>query len=326
MNDSIRVTVARKRLEAEGICSFELVAEAGGPLPAFEAGAHIDVAIPGSDASPLLRQYSLAHAPGETAHYLIAVLDEPASRGGSRAMHRCVHEGDVLQISRPRNHFALAATARDEHSLLLAGGIGITPVLSMAEALAREGASFDLHYCVRSAGQLAFTDRLSQLARTGRVHRHVSDDPASGRLDVAGLLQQPPAGRQVYVCGPERLIEAVRASAHSAGWAPSRIHFEHFAHSVERSDADAAFELRLARSGRTIPVGAAQSVVAALAAHGVELPVSCEQGVCGTCLTRVLDGVPDHRDVYLTPQEQALNDQFTPCCSRSRTDTLVVDL
>ena len=326
VNDPIRVTVARKRREAEGICSFELVDAAGAPLPPFEAGAHIDVRIPGGGATPLLRQYSLANAPGERHRYLIAVLDEPASRGGSRAMHRDVREGDVLQVGAPRNLFALAGTADREQSLLLAGGIGITPILSMAETLAQAGADFALHYCARSADRVAFGERLAQPAFAGRVHRHLSADPASGRLDLARLLQGPSAQRRLYVCGPERFLDAVTAAARAAGWADEHVRFERFSNTVQASADDGAFEVRLARSGRTVPVAADQSVVAALAAQGIELPVSCEQGVCGTCLTRVLEGVPDHKDVYLTPDEQARNDQFTPCCSRSRTPVLVLDL
>lgn len=326
MNDTLRVTVTRKHREAEGICSFELAPEADAELPPFEAGAHIDVQIPGSAATPLVRQYSLAGAPDERRHYLIAVLDETASRGGSRAMHRQVREGDVLCIGRPRNLFALTPTAREEHALLLAGGIGITPLLSMAEALSRDGADFELHYCVRSAEHLGFGERLARPAFAGRVHRHVSGDPASGRLDLDRLLQGPPGRRQIYVCGSEAFIEAVQRSARAAGWPEARVRFERFSHVVETRDAEAAFDVRLARTGLVIPVAADQSVVAALAAHGIELPVSCEQGVCGTCLTPVIDGVPDHRDVFLTPEEQARNDQFTPCCSRSRSPTLVLDL
>lgn len=326
VNDPIRVIVARKRREAEGICSFELVDAAGAPLPPFEAGAHIDVQIPGSGATPLVRQYSLANAPGERHRYLIAVLDEPASRGGSRAMHRMVQEGDVLQVGTPRNLFALADSAVREQSLLLAGGIGITPILSMAEALTQAGADFALHYCARSADRMAFAERLAHPDLAGRVHRHVSTDATSGRLDVARLLQGASAQRRLYVCGPERFLEATRSAARAAGWPDAQVRFEHFTHTVQASADDGAFDVRLARSGRTIPVAADQTVVAALAAHGIDLPVSCEQGVCGTCLTRVLEGIPDHKDVYLTPDEQARNDQFTPCCSRSRTPQLVLDL
>lgn len=325
VNDLIRVTVARKRREAEGICSFELIDTTGAPLPSFEAGAHIDVQIPGSGATPLVRQYSLANAPGERRRYLIAVLDEPASRGGSRAMHRAVQEGDVLLIGTPRNNFALAGSASREQTLLLAGGIGITPILSMAEALLQAGADFALHYCARSADRLAFAERLAQPAFSGRVHRHLSADPSSSRLDIVGLLQGPSAQRRLYVCGPESFLDATRAAARAADWPEDQVRFEHFAHKVQASADDGAFLVRLARSGRTIPVAADQTVVAALSAHGIELPVSCEQGVCGTCLTRVLEGVPDHKDVYLTPDEQARNDQFTPCCSRSRTPLLVLD-
>lgn len=326
VNDLIPVTVAHKRREAEGIYSFELVDPQGAPLPPFEAGAHIEVQIPGSGATPLVRQYSLANAPGERHRYLIAVLKEPASRGGSRAMHELVQQGDGLQIGAPRNHFALSDSADREQSVLLAGGIGITPILSMAEALVRLDADFSLHYCARTLDRMAFAGRLAQPDLAGRVHRHVSADPSSGRNYIEQLLHGPSAQRRLYVCGPEGFIEATRSVARTAGWSDSHVRYELFGHTVQPSANDGAFEVRLARSGRTIPVAADQTVVAALVAHGVDLVVSCEQGVCGTCLTRVLEGVPDHKDVYLTPDEQARNDQFTPCCSRSRTPSLVLDL
>lgn len=325
LKNAVRVGVARKKQEAKDICSFELVSVAGDALPEFAAGAHIDVLIPGE--RQLVRQYSLVNASRERNRYVIAVLREEKSRGGSQAMHEHVMEGDVLQISPPRNHFALAAETAEGHSLLIAGGIGITPILSMAEQLARDDAAFDLHYCVRSDDRMAFRSRLEQAPFAGYVHLHVSSGTTGARLDIESLLRHPTPKKHLYVCGPERFLEAVTAAARASGWTQGHVHFEHFNRQVEASGTDAAaFELQLARSGRSIRVAADQTVAAALAQHGIDLPVSCEQGVCGTCLTRVLEGVPDHKDVYLTPDEQARNDQFTPCCSRSKTPRLVIDL
>jgi vanillate O-demethylase ferredoxin subunit len=318
---ALQVRVAHKAVEALDICSFELVAADGQPLPAFTAGAHLDVQVPGG----LTRQYSLCNAPHETHRYLIGVLRDAASRGGSVAMHERVGEGDRLTVSAPKNHFPLAPQAR--RHLLLAGGIGITPILCMAEQLAASGADFALHYSTRSRERTAFYDRIRASAFADRVAFHFDDGEAAQRLDLATLLAAPQAGTHLYVCGPKGYIDAVLASARARGWPEAQLHREYFAAGDAAPAAgDAAFEVQLASSGRVIAVPADRTVVQALAAAGVEVQTSCEQGVCGTCLTRVLAGTPEHRDLYLTPEEQAANDQFTPCCSRARSARLVLDL
>lgn len=314
-----RVHVRRITLEAQDICSFELVDVEGRELPSFSAGSHIDVHLDGG----LIRPYSLCNDPSETHRYLIAVLREPASRGGSTAMHD-LREGQALRISGPKNHFALAEAA--PHQLLLAGGIGITPILSMAERLAAIGASFELHYCTRSMARTAFADRLRASAFAGRVRLHRDDGPAEQQLDLPATLASQPAGSHLYVCGPTGFMGAVLAGANVAGWSESRLHREYFAAAAVDNTGDGAFDVQLASSGALIRVTADQSIVAALAAAGVQVPVSCEQGVCGTCLTRVLEGTPDHRDMFLTAEEHARGDQITPCCSRARSPRLVLDL
>lgn len=317
----IVVRVARKRIEAQDIASFELVAADGGSLPPFTAGAHIDVRVPGGPT----RQYSLCNAPHETHRYLIAVQREAVSRGGSAGLHERVNEGDLLTISAPKNHFPLARQART--SLLLAGGIGITPLLAMAEDMAAHGADFQLHYCTRTRARTAFYERLQTSPFAARVHFHFDDGAPAQRLDVAALLARPQPGVHVYVCGPRGFMDAVLSTAHSYGWPPAQLHYEYFsAEPVAPSAADAAFEVQLARSGRVIAVPADRTVVQALAAAGIEIPTSCEQGICGTCLTRVLAGIPEHRDAYLTPEERAAGDRFLPCCSRAKTPRLVLDL
>jgi vanillate O-demethylase ferredoxin subunit len=320
MSTTLGVRVARKTTEAAGICSFELVAADGRPLPAFSAGSHIDVHVPGG----LVRQYSLCNDPSETHRYLIAVLDDPASRGGSRAMHAQVHEGDTLAISAPRNQFGLVPQAR--RHLLLAGGIGVTPLLSMAESLATEGADFELHYATRSLARTAFVGRIQRSRYAARAHLHVDDGDPAQRLDLPAVLAAPAAGTHLYVCGPQGFIDAVLAQARAQGWPEAQLHVEFFGAQPSTAQGDTAFEVELARSGRVITVPATRSVAEALQDAGVEIALSCEQGICGTCLTRVLSGLPDHRDSYLTPQEQAANDQFTPCCSRARSARLVLDL
>ena len=315
------VRVARKIAETADICTLELVAEGGGPLPAFSAGSHIDVQVPGN--AGLTRQYSLCNDSQESHRYLIGVLRDPVSRGGSVAMHE-LQPGQVLHISAPKNHFPLAHDAR--RSLLLAGGIGVTPILCMAERLANSGAAFEMHYCTRSRERTAFYDRIASAGFAGQVQFHFDDGAAVQKLDIAKLLSAPTPGLHLYVCGPKGFMDAVLASARAQGWPEAQLHYEFFSAEVVKSDSDASFEVKLASSGRTIRVAADQTVTQALSAAGVEVQTSCEQGVCGTCLTRVLEGVPDHKDLYLTPEEQAANDQFMPCCSRAKTPLLVLDL
>lgn len=317
---TLSVRVARKTVEATDICTFELVAADGAPLPAFSAGSHVDVVLPNG----LTRQYSLCNDPLETHCYLIGVLRDPASRGGSQALHEQVQEGQVLQISAPKNHFALAHDAR--RSLLLAGGIGVTPILCMAERLAVVGADFEMHYSTRSRDRTAFHGRITLAAYAPQVQFHFDDGAAEQKLDLTALLAAPQTGVHLYLCGPKGFMDAVLSTARAQGWPESQLHYEFFTAEVAPSETDASFEVQLASSGRIIAIAKDQTVTQALAAAGVEVQTACEQGVCGTCLTRVLEGVPDHKDMYLTPEEQAANDQFTPCCSRAKTARLVLDL
>ncbi len=317
---TLSVRVARKVIEATDIATFELVEASGAALPPFAAGAHIDVHLPNG----LVRQYSLCNDSAESHRYLIGVLRDPASRGGSAAMHDRVHEGERLQISAPKNHFPLVHEAR--RSLLLAGGIGVTPLLCMAERLATSGADFSMHYCTRARDRTAFHDRITASTFAARVHFHFDDGPAAQQFDLAATLAQPEPGLHLYVCGPKGFMDAVLQRARARGWPEAQLHYEFFAAEVGPAADDAAFEVVLASSGRSVRVAKEQTVVAALAAAGVEIPTSCEQGVCGTCLTRVLEGEPDHKDAYLTPEEQAANDQFLPCCSRAKSARLVLDL
>lgn len=317
---TLQVRVARKATEAQDIVTLELVAADGAALPAFSAGSHIDVQLPNG----FTRQYSLCNDPQETHRYQIGVLRDAASRGGSAAVHDLVKEGDVLTISAPRNHFGLAHEAKKH--LLLAGGIGVTPILCMAERLANTGGDFAMHYATRAPERTAFRQRIAASTFAARVQFHYDNGDAAQKLDLQALLSQPEAGTHLYVCGPKGFMDAVLNTARAAGWPEAQIHYEFFGAEVAKSDSDASFEIKLASSGRIVMVPKDQTVVQALAAAGVDIMISCEQGVCGTCLTRVLEGVPDHKDSYLTPEEQAANDQFTPCCSRSKTPQLVLDL
>lgn len=321
LSSIMTVQVARKAPEAVDICSFELVHPGGEPLPSFSAGSHIDVHGP----TGLVRQYSLCNDSTESHRYLIAVLRDPKSRGGSGAMHDRLNEGDLLQISEPKNHFALAGTGG--HSLLLAGGIGITPILCMAERLSNLGASFDLHYCTRSRSRTAFERRITESAAlSSRSTFHFDDGPAGHKLDLSAVLAKPQAGKHLYVCGPAGFLDFVLTNARQLGWAEECIHFEYFGAPATQASGDQPFQVKIASTGKICDIPAGTSVLHALAVQGVEIPYSCEQGVCGTCLTHVLEGKPDHRDHFLNDDERQRNDQFTPCCSRSTTPMLVLDL
>ena len=319
----LEVKVERRHEEADGICSFELVSTDGAPLPVFSAGAHIDVHV----GEGLVRQYSLCNPPWERHRYVIGVLRDPASRGGSQAMHDGVRSGATLRISEPKNHFPLRAAP---FSLLLAGGIGVTPILAMAEALAQQGADFQMHYCARSSERAAFRDRIAAAPYAPRVQFHYDSGDAAQKLDLPALLAGLDRASHIYLCGPAGFIDHVKAVAKAHGWPQEQVHLEYFGAAApaegQGAGGELAFEVRLASSGKTYSIPPGSSVLRVLSDAGVFIPASCEQGVCGTCLTRVLEGVPDHRDLYLDEAEQAANDCFTPCCSRSKTNTLLLDL
>lgn len=315
---TLEVRVAAVNEEAEDVRSIELVYPDSSLLPAFSAGAHIDVHL----NHKLVRQYSLCNSPEERNRYVIGVLRENEGRGGSRAIHE-VKVGDVVRISAPRNHFELAG---EGNSVLIAGGIGVTPILSMAHSLATAGRPFSMHYATRTRSRTAFLERIRSSNLAPFVSHYWSKEPTSQRLDLIELLSSPASDDHLYVCGPGRFMDAVIQTAKDRGWPEARIHYEFFTRDVERLDSDNTFAVKLARSGKTISVGSDKTVVEALAEAGVEILTSCEQGICGTCLTRVLEGEPDHRDMFLTPQEQACNNKFLPCCSRSKSSVLVLDL
>lgn len=317
---TLTVRVERIRQEAVDIVSFELVDPAGGRLPDFTPGSHVDVH-PGPD---LVRQYSLCNGPGETDRYLISVKREPQSRGGSIAMHERVKEGDVLTISAPRNNFPLDTGA--SHSVLIAGGIGVTPILSMARHLLAAKASFQLLYFTRSIKHAAFHDLLSAPEFHGKVHFHYALEPEAIRSYLRRFLWDRKEGAQLYLCGPKPFMDLVEETA-APTWPPQAVHVEYFSADPEAlAGPSDEFEVALAQSGGTYTIPEGKSIVEVLAEQGISIETSCEQGICGTCLTGVLEGVPDHRDMYLTDEEKAACDKMTPCVSRARNRKLVLDL
>jgi vanillate O-demethylase ferredoxin subunit len=316
----LQVNVTRKADEADGICSFELCPVDGSTLPAFEAGAHIDIHI----ADGLTRQYSLCNDPTERHRYLISVLKDPSSRGGSRAMHEQVQSGQTLSISAPRNLFPLDRSA--QRHLLFGGGIGITPMLAMAWELSHQGADFELHYCFRSSQRAAFVEMLVQTRFADRITLHDDSGPQTQKLDAPALLAAPHADTHLYVCGPTGFMNYILDAAQNAGWSQDRVHKEFFAADPVDQSANVPFEVELASNGQVFRIPAERSVFEVLDEAGIAIESSCEQGVCGTCVTRVLKGIPEHRDKFLTEAEHAANDRFTPCCSRARSSRLVLDL
>jgi vanillate monooxygenase ferredoxin subunit len=318
--ERLSVSITARRQEASGIVSLELSDPDGRELPAFTAGAHIDVHI----APGVTRQYSLFNAPAERHRYCIAVLNQPQGRGGSRLLHETLHEGDTVSVGLPRNAFALAESPA--HAVLVAGGIGITPMMAMAQTLDAQGHSFELHYCARTRECAAFVEQLAQASFGARVSFHFDDGPRHEAFDARALSSGPRAeGEHLYVCGPGGFMDHVLAAARPA-WPEHTIHLERFAPKALPASTDQAFQVVLARRGMTLDVPPNRSILRVLHEHGVDVPASCEQGVCGTCIVGLIDGEADHRDSFLTDAEHREGRQLAVCCSRSRSAALTLDL
>jgi ferredoxin-NADP reductase len=301
---------------AEAINGYELVDPRGRDLPRFEAGAHIELRVGG-----FLRQYSLWNDPAERRRYCIAVLRESASRGGSQYLHETVRVGDLVEVSMPRNNFPLDAAAAQH--LLVAGGIGIAPIMSMISELRRRRAEFEVHYCTRSPERTAFRNELEPLAAERRLRfHHDGGNPAHG-LDIAAALRHPQPGTHLYYCGPAPLMAAATRAA--LEWPPRTAHCEYFTARPERMlGEDRPFRVKLAKSGGDYEVPAGESIVSVLQRQGIAVRTSCELGYCGACLTPYLAGEPDHRDQVL--EENGRQRYVLICCSRSKTPVLELDL
>lgn len=308
------VRVMAMRLEAEGVLSLELQAPDRAPLPQWTPGAHIDLLLP----SGLVRQYSLCGDPAERLRLRIGVLLEGNGRGGSREVHGSLRLGQRLRIRGPRNAFALQPAPS---YLFVAGGIGITPIMAMARQAQRAGADWHLLYGGRSRQSMAFVEELRALDG-GRVELLPADEV--GLLDLDAVLAAAAAGRQVYSCGPAPLLDALSERFAAAGL-ESYLHLERFAPAAPKPGG-ASLKVILARSGAEVDVPDGCSIMAALRAAGHKVASSCEQGVCGMCETRVLDGVPDHQDMLLTEGERARGDRMMLCVSRALSPTLTLDL
>lgn len=312
----INATVIQREDHTSDIAVFELAALDGGSLPVFEAGAHIDVIL-GSD---LIRQYSISNAPG-SKNYRLGVLNDPKSRGGSKQIHAELKAGTDLQISIPRNHFPLEMKA--EHSLLIGGGIGITPIIAMAYALKAANKSFEVHYSSRSEDKAAFLNELKN-EFGDKLVLHFDDAGETGRLNLSKVANINQEGTHIYICGPSGFMDWVIGQAKGVGLSAQQIHFEYFNAEVDISGE--VFEVYAKASDITVQVASNESIATALKAAGVKVKMSCEEGVCGTCICDVFEGIPDHRDHFLTEEEKEDNDQIALCCSRAKSKRLVVDI
>lgn len=316
---SLALHVVEISQETDLVRRFRLRAFDDAELPGFMPGAHLPVALPGDNGAALQRHYSILSDPGERSYYEIAVLRERKSRGGSRYFHETVAPGDQLAALKPKNGFPMTRSAR--HAVFIAGGIGITPILSMLRQLVRDGGSFELHYSVKHWADLAFRPEVERLAGT-KANLYATREPDGRRIPLAAVLGTPVPDTHVYVCGPRKLIVAVREIARAKGWPDEQIHFESFG--AEPSADDRAITVELARSGGSLTVPADQSILDALLDAGIAVPYDCKRGECSLCATGYRKGQPEHRDLCLTSaeQEQAL----CLCVSRAKSDELVLDL
>lgn len=315
----MQLTIRSIAIPAEDIVALELEAPDGAALPPFTAGAHIDLRL----APGLVRSYSLLNDPAERTRYVVAVNRDPASRGGSRHVHEALRAGQTIDVSEPRNQFPLVEDA--PLVVLVAGGIGITPLLAMIRRLAALNRPWRLFYSARSRARCAYVDAILALAERsqGTVELHIVDE-CNGRLpDMAAIVAGVPQEAHLYCCGPAAMLQAfeLATATRPAGHA----HVEYFL-AQQAASLAGGYDVVLQRVRRTVRVEAGSSILDALLAGGIDVPHACKEGVCGACQTRVLEGTPDHRDAYLSPREKSRGDTIMLCCSGCSSGTLVLDL
>ncbi|MCE4054798.1 PDR/VanB family oxidoreductase [Pseudomonas sp. Au-Pse12] len=303
--------------EAEGIISVELRPLGDTRFPAFEAGAHIDLHL----ANGLVRSYSLLNAPGDPGHYRLGILRDRNSRGGSEYIHSQLRVGTALSISAPRNHFALDLDAK--HSVLVAGGIGITPIYCMFRQLLALGKSAELIYCARSRQEAALVASLDSLGAPVRYH---FNDEQGLPPDLGDYLTGYPGDSHFYCCGPTPMLDAFESTCERLGYVHSHVERFSAGEIAPSADARSHYRVELKKSGRTLAVDPAQSLLDVLLEAGCDIDHSCREGVCGSCETRVLEGEVDHRDGVLSKAERAANRSMMVCVSGCKSQRLVLDL
>lgn len=315
----VAMRVASIRDVGDGIRAFEFEPVNGKPLTAGEAGAHVDVHLPGG----LVRQYSLIAHDAQTNRYRIAVKCEAQGRGGSKAMH-ALAEGDVVDVGPLRNNFVLYENAA--RFILIAGGIGLTPLLSMANRLHDIGKPFALHLCARNQGAIPFVDDIQKGKLAAKTEVHLDGKDGRSSLNVDLVLGKPDANTLVYLCGPQGFMNWLKAAALAKGWKEENIRIESFSAPINDTAANHGFAVTLAKSGQVVQVQPEQTVIDALHHAGLDVPYACMQGTCGTCATTVVDGEVEHRDAYLSESEKAEGKVMCLCVSRAKGDHLTVDL
>ncbi|MEI1704302.1 PDR/VanB family oxidoreductase [Acinetobacter baumannii] len=311
------VVVKNRHVEGGNIAVMEFESATSTTLPKVEAGAHIDVHLPNG----MVRQYSLCQNPNDEGKFRLGILRDPESRGGSISAFDEIKDGMQIQVSEPKNLFPLL---KAKHSVLIGGGIGITPLITMAYQLAHEGASFELHYCGASPEKCAFVDEIKNGELAQYTTFHFKSEGASHRAFFESAIKDIDLESHIYTCGPVGFMDWVINLATTHDFPEQQIHKEYF--QVETDTSGDSFEVVAERSGKIIMVEAGETILQALAKEGIEIEMSCEQGVCGTCMCDVIEGEPDHRDVYFTDEEKASNEQILVCCSRSKTPRLVLDI
>lgn len=317
---TIPVRVTQMRFEADSVLSIEFETLDGSALPRAAPGAHVDVIL----QDDLRRSYSLTQEITNGSKCTVAIHRDPKSKGGSAFVHETLRVGDKLRISRPKNNFPLDETAA--LSVLIAGGIGITPILAMIRRLTAEHRAWKLIFATRSRQAAAFRGEIETCVAasngTGAVSYHFDDEQNGALIDIKGIMAAN-GSAHFYCCGPEPMLAAYEAAARDLP--REQIHVEYFSASEEVA-RDGGFELVLDRSGKVLQVESGKTILDVLIENNVSVPFSCSEGVCGTCETRVIDGRPDHRDMILTDEERANGDTMMVCCSGSKSARLVLDL
>ncbi|KGT94286.1 xanthine hydroxylase reductase [Erwinia typographi] len=323
MMETLRVVVDALSRQGKENVAVSLVAESGQPLPEWEAGAHIDLHLDNG----LIRQYSLTGSPTRRDRFLICVRLESQSRGGSRYIHERLKLGQTLTVSAPRNAFSLLPAQK---IVLMAAGIGITPLLAMLESLEVSGTPFALHYYVKDRQSTALLRHLARRFQHGSCDIWYSSEGNSPRVHLPAELIQPEAGSHLYMCGPQGFMSHVKNQALAKGWQQEALHSEAFmaaAPADTTPQGDEVFTITIASSGASWPVPVDKTIAAVLQDNGVCVPLSCEMGICGACLTPVIEGRADHRDtVQSAAEKSASSQQVALCCSRSFSANLVIDL
>jgi len=319
-DDALRsLVVADKAIEAHNMVSLELVDPDGEELPAFSPGSHVDVTLPGG----LVRQYSLCNSAADRHRYRIGVWKDPNGRGGSRAVHETVKVGDALQVSLPRNRFRVPRNTR--RAVLLARGIGVTPILSIADDLKSRSIPFELHYVFALMSPDSFRGTIDGANFAEDTKYYLEDSERNQLLNAAAVLAEQPEETHLFICGADWWLDPIIKIATQKGWSDERIHVERFTTKLAAAQLDKVFDVKIASTGAGFKIPGDKTIAGFLEENGVKIPTSCEQGMCGTCKVKVLDGEADHRDKRLSPEQRA-EGYILACVSRAKGDMLVLDL